>query len=67
MIVVTTDTVPGHRVDAVCGEVTGLTVRARSASANWTAGASYGLPAPPPGARTPLRRPSWSLALAPIC
>lgn len=38
MIVVTTDTVPGYHVDAVYGEVTGLTVRARSALANWTAG-----------------------------
>ncbi|GAA1811275.1 YbjQ family protein [Nesterenkonia flava] len=38
MIVVTTDTVPGYRVDAVYGEVTGVTVRARNAFANWTAG-----------------------------
>ncbi|GAB3042327.1 YbjQ family protein [Sediminivirga luteola] len=38
MIVVTTDSVPGYRTDAIFGEVTGLTVRARSALANWTAG-----------------------------
>jgi uncharacterized protein YbjQ (UPF0145 family) len=27
MLVVTTDTVPGHEIDAVCGEVFGLAVR----------------------------------------
>ena len=38
MIVVTTNEVPGYRVVAVMGEVTGLTVRSANMGANFTAG-----------------------------
>ena len=38
MIVVTTNEVPGYRVLAVLGEVTGLTVRSANLGANFTAG-----------------------------
>ena len=38
MIVVTTNDLPGYRVDAVIGEVFGLTVRARNAGAQIGAG-----------------------------
>ena len=38
MIVVTTNDVPGYRVVAVLGEVTGLTVRSANIGANFTAG-----------------------------
>lgn len=38
MIVVTTNDVPGYRVVAVMGEVTGLTVRSANIGANFTAG-----------------------------
>lgn len=41
MIVVTTDTVAGHRIDAVLGEVVGLTVRAR----DWGSSMSIGFSA----------------------
>lgn len=38
MIVVTTDSVPGYRTQAVLGEVMGVTVRATDAGANLSAG-----------------------------
>lgn len=38
MIVVTTNEIPGYRVVAVMGEVTGLTVRSANIGANFTAG-----------------------------
>jgi uncharacterized protein YbjQ (UPF0145 family) len=37
MIVVTTNEIPGHRIDAVFGEVMGLTVRSRDIGAQFTA------------------------------
>lgn len=37
MIVVTSNDVPGYKIDAVFGEVMGLTVRARNIGANFTA------------------------------
>ncbi|MCB7135388.1 YbjQ family protein [Cellulosimicrobium marinum] len=38
MIVVTTNEVPGYRIDAVLGEVMGMTVRSANFGANFTAG-----------------------------
>lgn len=38
MLIVTSDTIPGHRIDAVFGEVMGLTVRARHLAAQMMAG-----------------------------
>jgi uncharacterized protein YbjQ (UPF0145 family) len=38
MIVVTSNEIPGYRIDAVLGEVMGLTVRSRNSFANMTAG-----------------------------
>ena len=38
MIVVTTNDIPGYRVEAVLGEVMGLTVRSATMGANFTAG-----------------------------
>lgn len=38
MIVVTSNEVPGYRIDAVYGEVMGLTVRSRNIGANFVAG-----------------------------
>ncbi|MFV0425456.1 MAG: YbjQ family protein [Beutenbergiaceae bacterium] len=38
MIVVTTNEVPGYRIDAVLGEVMGLTVRAANIGQNFVAG-----------------------------
>ncbi len=38
MLIVTSDTIPGHRIDAVFGEVMGLTVRARHLAAQIMAG-----------------------------
>ncbi|MFV0254040.1 MAG: YbjQ family protein [Beutenbergiaceae bacterium] len=38
MIVVTTNEVPGYRIDAVMGEVMGLTVRAANIGQNFVAG-----------------------------
>ncbi|NTW40913.1 MAG: YbjQ family protein [Cellulomonadaceae bacterium] len=38
MIVVTTNDIPGYRVQAVLGEVMGLTVRSTNIGANFTAG-----------------------------
>ncbi|WP_149202503.1 YbjQ family protein, partial [Actinotalea subterranea] len=38
MIVVTTNDLPGHRIEAVLGEVMGLTVRSANLGANFTAG-----------------------------
>jgi uncharacterized protein YbjQ (UPF0145 family) len=37
LIIVTSNDIPGYRVDAVFGEVMGLTVRARNIGANFTA------------------------------
>ena len=37
MIIVTTNDIPGYRIDAVFGEVMGLTVRARHIGAQFTA------------------------------
>ncbi|CAD5989211.1 YbjQ family protein [Agreia sp. COWG] len=37
MIVVTSNEIPGHRIDAVFGEVMGLTVRSRNIGAQFTA------------------------------
>ncbi|WP_285726637.1 YbjQ family protein [Psychromicrobium xiongbiense] len=37
MIIVTTNDIPGYRIDAIFGEVMGLTVRARNIGANFTA------------------------------
>lgn len=37
MIIVTTNDIPGYRIDAVFGEVMGLTVRARDIGAQFTA------------------------------
>ncbi len=38
MIVVTTNDIPGYRIDAVIGEVMGMTVRSAHIGANFTAG-----------------------------
>ncbi|NQX29110.1 YbjQ family protein [Microbacteriaceae bacterium VKM Ac-2854] len=38
MIIVTSNDVPGYRIDAVFGEVMGLTVRSRNIGAQFTAG-----------------------------
>ena len=38
MLIVTSDDIPGHRIDAVFGEVMGLTVRARDISGQVMAG-----------------------------
>ncbi len=38
MLIVTSDNIPGHRIDAVFGEVMGLTVRARHLAAQMMAG-----------------------------
>lgn len=38
MIVVTTNDIPGYRIEAVMGEVMGLTVRSANLGANFTAG-----------------------------
>ncbi|AJT40461.1 YbjQ family protein [Psychromicrobium lacuslunae] len=38
MIIVTSNDVPGYKIDAIFGEVMGLTVRARNIGANITAG-----------------------------
>ena len=38
MLIVTTNDVPGYRVDAVLGEVMGMTVRSANAGANFVAG-----------------------------
>lgn len=38
MIVVTTNDIPGYRVEAILGEVMGLTVRSANMGANFTAG-----------------------------
>lgn len=38
MIIVTTNDIPGYRIDAVFGEVMGLTVRSRDVVSNFTAG-----------------------------
>ncbi|MEO5778613.1 MULTISPECIES: YbjQ family protein [Arthrobacter] len=38
MLIVTSDNIPGHRIDAVFGEVMGLTVRARHIAAQVMAG-----------------------------
>lgn len=38
MIVVTTNEVPGYRIDAVYGEVMGVTVRSRDSVSNFVAG-----------------------------
>lgn len=37
MIIVTSNDIPGYRIDAVFGEVMGLTVRSRNIGANFTA------------------------------
>ena len=38
ILVVTTNDVPGYRIDAVYGEVFGLTVRSRNAVSQWGSG-----------------------------
>jgi len=38
MLIVTSNEIPGHRIDAVFGEVMGLTVRARDIGAQFVAG-----------------------------
>lgn len=38
MLIVTSDNIPGHRIDAVFGEVMGLTVRSRDITAQLVAG-----------------------------
>lgn len=38
MLIVTSNEIPGHRIDAVFGEVMGLTVRARDIGAQFLAG-----------------------------
>ena len=37
MIIVTTNDIAGYRIDAICGEVMGLTVRSRDIGASFTA------------------------------